>query len=259
VKLALVAAIAIVAGCKSHDEPVAAMRKGPLLMAAHRRSLDERPQLVTAIIDDWSSTKATLRLWQRDGASWKPVGDAWPAVIGAGGAAWGNGAHGDGAPAGRSGPTKREGDRKSPAGIYDLRAAYGYAATPPAGAKLPYTAVGKSWECVDDPLSKHYAQILDRSTIAKADWMSSEMMKRDDALYTWVIDVAHNPLRVSGNGSCIFLHEWSGPDSATVGCTAMAEPQLAQLVTSLEPGAAFVLLPRADYAALAPAWGLPPL
>ena len=93
----------------------------------------------------------------------------------------------------------------------------------------------------------------------RADWSSAEEMRRGDDLYTWVVEVAHNPTRTGGDGSCIFLHVWSGPASSTVGCTAMAEDRLAALLSSLSPTAApaFVLLPRAEYDALAPAWKLP--
>jgi L,D-peptidoglycan transpeptidase YkuD (ErfK/YbiS/YcfS/YnhG family) len=213
-------------------------------------------ELLTAVIDDWGSTHATLRLWKRDG-TWKAVGEPWPATIGSAGAAWGAGLHGVGAPAGRSGPVKHEGDRKSPAGAFALRGAYGYAATPPPGSRLPYTQVDTPWECVDDPTSPHYAQIVDREHV-EADWKSSEMMRRADALYTWVVDVAHNPARTPGAGSCIFLHVWHDSDAPTVGCTAMAEPQLARLLATLDPSATYVLLPRDEYRALAAPWGLPP-
>ena len=62
-----------------------------------------------------------------------------------------------------------------------------------------------------------------------------------------------------GKGSCIFLHVWGGQDSTTVGCTAMEEPQLARLITELDPKdePVFVLLPDEDYKALASTWGLP--
>ena len=65
----------------------------------------------------------------------------------------------------------------------------------------------------------------------------------------------HTPKR----GSCIFLHVWRGPESTTIGCTAMDEPRLVELLRALEPASkpAFVLLPRAEYDALAMAWGLP--
>jgi len=237
-------AAAVIASCGSAPAP-----RPPVLEGVG--------QLVTAVIDDWDATRATLRLWHRDGGTWVADGEPWQAVIGSG-AAWGAGLHGRGAPAGRKGPVKREGDGRSPAGAFALRAAYGYADKPPAGTKLGYTAVDASWQCVDDAKSAHYAQILDRRT-TKPDWRSAEQMHRDDALYTWVIDVAHNAERTPAAGSCIFLHVWAGPDTTTIGCTAMPEPQLAHLLARLDPARhpSYVLLTRADYAALAAPWGLP--
>jgi L,D-peptidoglycan transpeptidase YkuD (ErfK/YbiS/YcfS/YnhG family) len=221
------------------------------LLAAHR-------QLVTAIVDDWTSTRATLQLWQRTGDGWQRSGVSWSAIVGRGGTAWGAGLHGDGAASEREGPIKREGDRKSPAGAFAIRGAYGYAAAPPQPTKLAYTSSGRGdLECVDDPASAHYARIVDRKQVA-ADWQSAEQLLRDDVLYTWVIDIAHNPDHVPGKGSCIFFHVANGPRSST-GCTAMAEEHVVTLLTTLDPAArpAYVLLPRAEYQALAVAWGLP--
>ena len=247
---AIAVAIAAAAACgrsagapARHAAPAPATRAAPVA------------ELLTAITDDWDATHATLRLWRRDGGRWVAVGEPWPAVIGQTGAAWGIGVSGSGAPAGRGGPVKREGDRKSPAGMFELARSFGYAAAPPAGTHLPYTQTDASWLCVDDTASAHYGEILRAGS--DADWHSAEHMRRDDALYTWVIDVAHNPAHVRGAGSCIFLHEWAGPDSTTVGCTAMAEPALAHLLATLAPHARYVLLPRAEYRALAGTWGLP--
>lgn len=214
-------------------------------------------ELVTAIVDDWDTTRATLRRFRRAGASWQPDGAPWPAVVGKSGAAWGVGLHGTGAPAGRAGPVKREGDGKSPAGVFALRKSYGYAKAPPAGSRFSYVPLDERWQCVDDPGSQHYDQILDRTTVAP-DWKSAEEMRRKDELYAWVVDVAHNPARAPGAGSCIFLHVWRSADAGTAGCTAMDRRHLEQLLATLDPSAVFVLLPRAEYAALAPAWALPP-
>lgn len=215
-------------------------------------------QLITAVVDDWTSTRATLRSYRRGDGGWQLEGAPWPAVIGKTGAAWGSGLHGAGAPAGRTGPTKREGDAKSPAGAFALRSSYGYADAPPAGTRLPYVAVDEPWKCIDDPRSKHYDQIVDQRTV-EVDWRSAEDMRRADPLYTWVVDVAHNPERIAGGGSCIFLHVWRNETGATVGCTAMDEERLAALLAKLDPSAVFVLLPRAEYAALEAAWSLPAL
>jgi len=216
-------------------------------------------QLVTAITESWTSTTAQLQRWQRtDKGAWTAVGAPWPAVIGKTGSAWGAGIHGAGAP-GREGPVKKEGDGKSPAGVFAIRESYGYADAPPKDTKLEYTSTGRGdLECVDDPAPEHYPSIVDRKQVA-GDWESAEQMMRDDALYTWVVDIAHNPERKPRVGSCIFLHVWSGPESSTIGCTAMEEPKLVELIKSLDPAGnpVFVLLPRADYQALVVAWGLP--
>jgi len=217
----------------------------------------EAKELVTAIVDDWDATRATLRRFRRAGASWQPDGAPWPGVVGKSGAAWGVGLHGAGAPSGRDGPVKREGDGRSPAGAFALRKSYGYATAPLAGARLPYVPLDERWQCVDDPASQHYDQILDRTTVTP-DWKSAEEMRRKDELYAWVVDIAHNPARAPGAGSCIFLHVWRSASGGTAGCTAMERTKLEQLLATLDPSAVFVLLPRAEYAALAPAWALPP-
>lgn len=202
--------------------------------------------------------RAELRLWKREGAGWKQVGEPWPGVVGKSGTAWGSGLHGRGAPAGHDGPIKREGDGKSPAGVFDLTSAFGYSERAPNGTTIGYQHVDASWKCVDDPASRAYNRVLDARTTT-IDWKSAEEMRRADDAYTWVVEVAHNASRTPHDGSCIFLHVWSGPDSHTVGCTAMEEPRLATLIAQLSPAdrPAFVLLPRAEYDALADAWNLP--
>ena len=223
---------------------------------------DRTTQLLVGVTDGWDATDATLRLWRRDDAAsaWQPVGETWPAVVGRAGVAWGRGLHGDRPPAGQDGAVKREGDGRSPAGLFAIGAAWGYDAAPPAGTRVPYTMATDAWRCVDDPASAHYTRLLDERTVT-IDWASREELRRDDELYRWIVLVDHNPDATPGAGSCIFLHVWDGPGSSTSGCTAMEEPRLAALLARLDPAAhpAFVLLPRAAYAALATAWTLPAL
>jgi L,D-peptidoglycan transpeptidase YkuD (ErfK/YbiS/YcfS/YnhG family) len=65
-------------------------------------------------------------------------------------------------------------------------------------------------------------------------------MRRDlahgDDLYRWGVEVAYNPEREPGAGSCIFLHVWRGPGSPTAGCTAMPEDDLLTVLRWLRPG-----------------------
>lgn len=213
---------------------------------------------MTATTADWDAVTAELRLWQRDGATWKQVGDAWRGVVGRAGTGWGSGLHGRGAPSGHAGPIKHEGDGRSPAGVFALTSTFGYASAAPEGSTIGYQQLDANWKCVDDPASREYNKILDERTTT-IDWKSAEDMSHAGIAYTWVVEVAHNASRTPNDGSCIFLHVWSGPDSHTVGCTAMEEPRLAHLIASLSPAdqPAFVLLPRAEYVALAHAWNLP--
>jgi D-alanyl-D-alanine dipeptidase len=50
--------------------------------------------------------------------------------------------------------------------VSPLGTAFGHAAQPPTGIKLPYLALTPSIECVDDASSKNYNRIVDRSMIA---------------------------------------------------------------------------------------------
>ena len=221
--------------------------------------LDGAPQLVVGVAADWDATDVTLTRYERRGDAWSPVGAPIPAALGRAGQGWGRGLHGAGAPAGRPGPVKVEGDGKAPSGAFRILRAFGYDPAPVAGAALPYQALDASWRCVDDPGSAHYNDVLDADGVA-VDWTSAEEMRRTDELYRWVIELDHNAASGDahpGAGSCIFFHVWAGPDDTTAGCTAMDRSALEDLLAWLRPGAIYVLLPRAEHDALAAAWGLP--
>jgi L,D-peptidoglycan transpeptidase YkuD (ErfK/YbiS/YcfS/YnhG family) len=253
--IAAILATAVVGACDRKPTSAPASSTGAASQVAPRGFAipTATTQLVTAVPDHWTSTHATLALWQRTKTGWQRAGETWPATLGQAGSAWGIGLH----PAGREGPTKREGDLKSPAGVFAFRSVYGYAEDPPKSWRMPYEP-SADLECIDDAASEHYTKIVDRKQVP-SDWQSAEQMRRDDALYQWVLDVAHNPDAKPGGGSCIFLHVWSGPEGATAGCTAMNKHQLESLLAALDPGSQplYVLLPTAEYSQVASAWGLP--
>jgi len=218
----------------------------------------DKTQLVTVVTDDWNRFQAELRRYERSpGQAWKSVGAPADVVLGREGYGWGRGLHGGGAPAGRAGPIKREGDGRSPAGVFEIGTAYGYDAEP-KGVALPYVQATPELRCVDDPASRHYNRIV--STVnTVADWQSAEHMRRQDELYAIAIVVEHNTRQTEpGAGSCIFIHVWRGPDSGMTGCTAMPFETLEAFANWLKPNAtALVALPRSEYDALQRSWGLP--
>lgn len=215
-------------------------------------------QLVVVLSRTFSDWHARVQRYEREPERpFRRVGEPLPAVLGGAGYGWGDGLHGSGAPPGREGPIKREGDRRSPAGVFTLGTLHGYAASEPT-LRSPYRQATADARCVDDPASRYYNQVVSSAATSER-WRSAEIMRRHDALYELALEIEHNRSPVTaGHGSCIFAHVWAGPDVAVTGCTAFAEPDLRRLLEWLEPArAAWVALPEAEYLALRAAWGLP--
>jgi len=230
---------------------------GPLLAASPVPR--ESGQMLLALSPGWDDRAVTVQRYERDTpeAPWRARGRPLAASLGRAGLAWGRGLHG----AGLEGPRKKEGDERSPAGVFLLRETTGYAASAPAGTRLPYREATPSLRCVDDPRSAHYNRLVDEARVTK-DWTSAEDMRRQDDLYRLVVWVGHNDdPPVAGAGSCIFLHFRETPSAVTAGCTAFDHGVMEELVAWLDPAARPVLvqLPRAVYARIQGAWELPTL
>jgi L,D-peptidoglycan transpeptidase YkuD (ErfK/YbiS/YcfS/YnhG family) len=230
----------------------------PAIMAA-TDPLQTSRQCLVVVADNWNAKTGTLRAFERTSSrsGWQMRGHAIPVVLGKKGMAWGRGLVEFTAAV-----RKVEGDNKAPAGIFRLGPAFGYA--PRSGArwiKLPYIPLTKNSEGIDDPRSRYYNKLVDRSKIAKVDWRTSEQMLRSDVLYKWGVVVAHNSANTPGAGSCIFLHVWKNSSSATAGCTAMPEQNLVDLLRWVDPSKRPVLIqmPRAEFADLRSHYRVPSL
>ena len=263
--LVLLALLTPLAGCAAQAPP-----EPPAAPSAVSPIPADSRQLVLVTTPGWSATGGTLRTFERDtdGSArglWREVAAPVPIVVGRSGLGWGRGLH-----APQDGPQKAEGDGRAPAGVFDLSAAFGYAASEPTG--LPYVRATPSLKCVDDAASVFYNLVVDQGAVEK-DWNSREQMRRADSLYSLGVVVAHNGPGVAaslvpdasgaeplaGGGSCIFLHVWSGPGSSTSGCTAMPSADLQRVMGWLDARQRPVLvqLPAPEAARLREAWGLP--
>lgn len=183
---------------------------------------------------DWNASRATLQRYSRESesAAWQKDGAPVLVLIGLHGLAWGRGLHRvpeDG------GPRKVEGDRRTPAGIFQLGTAFGFRARDAVtGLKLPYERIGPATEAVDDPASRFYNRIVKRTDAGTVDWHSSEKMAAIPA-YELGIVVNHNRDNVPRMGSCIFIHLWLPASRGTAGCTALHREDLVALLSWLDP------------------------
>ena len=160
-------------------------------------------------------------------------------------------------------PHKREGDGRSPAGVFTIGQAFGYAEH--ADTALDYRQMQADSYCDDVSGSRYYNRIVDAHVVgAEAVKGASEHMRLDlandgDQRYRIGFVIEHNQAQKPMHGSCIFAHLWKRPGASTSGCTAMAPATMHALTGWLRPEQhpVFVLLPQPAYARLAHDWQLP--
>ncbi len=243
-RIATLLILALIAACH------APVRK-PLPWAQSR-------QMILVITPDWNAAQASMQAFERGASGWQAQGEASPVSIGRKGTAWGIGLHPP-----QPGLQKREGDGRSPAGVFALGTAFGAAAA--LHSAWPYAPMSADHWCIDVVGSPWYDRIVDARTVGSAAVAgSSEPMRRDlhlhgDPRYMLGVVVDDNPQHEQGAGSCIFLHLWRKPGEPTAGCTAMSNAAMNALLGWLQPEAApvFVLLPRLEYQRLHRIWNLP--
>ncbi len=192
----------------------------PASLAAALDAVGAR-QCLWVIVDDPASINAHVVPLEKRDDGWTPARSAFPAVIGRKGLA----------PAGE----KREGDGRSPAGVFPLGLAFGYASAPEVAVRWPYRAMTADDIWVDDPEAPDYNTLTTRG---KTSATSFEDMRRRDDLYKLglVVEYNTNPV-VKGHGSAIFLHLWDANRTGTAGCIAFAEADMLGLLAWLDPAA----------------------
>ncbi len=198
----------------------------------------QHTQMIVVSSSDYSSSDAKLQRYIFAGSKWQKVGQEIDIKIGKNGMGWGLGLHN--IPPNAT-IIKKEGDGKSPIGIFTLGNAFGYE---PYEVKYPYKIMSEKDHCVDDIHSKWYNQIIDSTKVAK-DYDSHEVMKFKANYYRYGIVVKHNPNNIPSRGSCIFIHI---KDIPTTGCDAMSEEQIKEIIQWLDANANPVLVqaPQSD-------------
>ena len=215
-------------------------------------------QCLVGVADDWNSSRVTLTLYQKSDGKWQADGAPWQGRLGKSGLVWGHGLHP--VPAGAT--RKKEGDWRSPAGVFLIGGVWGYQDSIRKNRGLFYRKVTPRDLWVEDPESPQYNRnvILDHAPATP--WEKKQQMKQGDPAHALKLFIAHNapPKVVPGAGSSIFFHIWRGGGTiTTAGCTTMDEAKLRTLISKIDPDRRplYVLLPKAEYLKFQSEWKLP--
>ncbi|MGL5742795.1 MAG: L,D-transpeptidase family protein [Legionella sp.] len=149
---------------------------------------------------------------EKQGNFWKRALKPFLAVIGKNGIA----------PHGK----KKEGDMKTPAGLFPLGNAFG---TKPLALNMDFRYVTSEDKFIDDAAHKNYNTWVTGKTDAK----SYEPMLISAYKLGIVVNYNMNPI-VPGAGSAIFMHLWQSIKVPTHGCIAMDEYHLSALLHWLD-------------------------
>lgn len=215
-------------------------------------------QCVLGVADGWNSSNVTLSYFERKNGKWQRIGEDWKGRLGAKGLVWGRGIHTN--PEGAT--LKKEGDGRSPAGVFELGGVWGVHKSVRKHPETFYHQVTSRDLWVEDGDSKYYNQFITLNHDPKTEWEKKAQMVQNDYPHSLKMFIAHNayPNVVANGGSSIFFHIWRrGGAAATAGCTTMVEDKLSWLIATVDPGRRplYVLLPRSEYEKYKPIWKLP--
>jgi L,D-peptidoglycan transpeptidase YkuD (ErfK/YbiS/YcfS/YnhG family) len=172
-------------------------------------------QVIAVDAGSYGTSTATFTAYERDASGWKQVFGPWAAFIGRNGVA----------PVG----AKREGDGRTPSGVFGFDFMFGV--DPDPGVHYPFRHIGGAnivWD--DDPNSPNYNEWIDTNTAPAG--VAPEPMD-DTPSYLYGAVIAYNDARTPGLGSAIFLHV--SHDSSTAGCVALPIDELLDVLRWLDP------------------------
>lgn len=128
---------------------------------------------------------------------------------------------------------KKEGDGKTPKGLYCLGIIFGTHER--KDLELPlnmqYIQITNNLYWIDDIKSKYYNRLVDINKVKK-DWKSAEYLIGYPKQYEYAVEIKSNPNNIPGKGSAIFLHCSNG--KPTSGCVSIDRQQMIKIFKNLD-------------------------
>ena len=133
---------------------------------------------------------------------------------------------------------EKEGDKKTPLGVYNLTTPFGIKDDP--GAAMPYTKVTEYHYWCGDSSSPYYNQLMDERTCDRKHTSADEYLIDYVGEYNYAMFIDYNAAGVPHKGSCIFLH-CTGKNKYTAGCVAIPEAAMKQVLQWAKAGVKIVI------------------
>ena len=139
---------------------------------------------------------------------------------------------------------KREGDKKTPEGVFNAMFSFGLKDNP--GSLIEYRKITDGDYWVDDSNSAYYNKWVNISNVNK-DWNSAENLKSASPFYNYALALNYNTEAVPGKGSAIFIHcTKTAYDTSSAGCIRIPEEYMRKLVQGVDSDTKIVIIENVD-------------
>ncbi len=193
-----------------------AKEKAIKIAAANAKNLNGIEQLLIVYTEDTGSRKATFAVVEKKENKWVVIMDPVLASIGRNGFALKG--------------KKKEGDGKTPTGIYPLGRLFSY--EPSVNTRLAFKQVDSNDKWIDDPKDAAYNTFVRGATTAAS--FEHLLLNSIDYKYCMVIEYNTHPVK-KGKGSAIFFHLADENYTPTSGCVAIHEMDMLPVLNWLDP------------------------
>lgn len=133
---------------------------------------------------------------------------------------------------------EKEGDAKTPVGVFKFNRAFGIANDP--GCKIPYQQVTDDDYWSGDP-KYMYNQMVRLSDYPELNMDDSEHIVEYEYQYQYCLNVSYNENGTPGLGSAIFLHCLGPYKPYTGGCIAIPEARMETVMRAVDPDCVVII------------------
>lgn len=182
------------------------------------KSAGDSQQAILVQANSFGTCRVNINTYEKINGSWKEVYSNISGVVGIKGFS----------------TNRHEGDLTSPVGTFSIPYLFGWGGN--AGFKMTYKASNQNDYWVSDSVLERYNVWIHREGGPDPTWKDYEALGTNQPLYKYAAVINYNmgPNKVMGKGSGMFLHITPLSGGGTLGCTAMPESNLVQVLRWLD-------------------------